>query len=59
MDNKKDKQQDMLYYVAHIVAFVDILGQSRILDTFKETEWWQLDDSTKELLNQSFLKASN
>lgn len=54
MNNTKNEQQDMLYYGAHIVAFVDILGQSRILDTFKDTEWWQLGDSTKELLNQSY-----
>jgi hypothetical protein len=58
MKISKNEQKDMLYYGAHIVAFVDILGQSRVVDSFKDTEWWQMNDLTKDLLNKSYGRVS-
>lgn len=54
MNNSNNEKKDILYYGGHIVAFADILGQSDILDSFKTTEWWQIDESVKVLLQQSY-----
>jgi hypothetical protein len=47
------------YYGGHLVAFIDILGQSRQLDSFKKIEWWKLNDNTKAILKETYGKILN
>ena len=50
MQNKKDE----LYFGGHLVAFLDILGQSANLSGLKKTKWWELDKGTISALQDTY-----
>jgi hypothetical protein len=52
-----DKQDDNLYFNGHLVAFIDMLGQSDKLARLGETRWWELQDSTKAILRETYGKV--
>jgi hypothetical protein len=52
-EKSKNKRHD-LYFGGHLVAFVDILGQSDRLDKMKETKWWELQEQTRIALHETY-----
>jgi hypothetical protein len=49
----KNKNTD-IYYGGHLVAFIDVLGQSCKLDKLKQIEWWKLTDETQSILRSTY-----
>ena len=43
-----------MYFGGHLVAFVDILGQSERLEKIKETKWWELQEPTRVALCETY-----
>jgi hypothetical protein len=43
-----------LYFGGHLVAFIDILGQSDRLEKLKETRWWELQEPTIFALRETY-----
>ena len=56
MKNSKSDNQSKtdLYYGGHLVAFIDILGQSRNLSRLKKVAWWQLNEETLTVLKKTY-----
>lgn len=50
MENGEDK----LYFGGHLVAFVDILGQSAKLSKLKKIKWWESDQETVPALQDTY-----
>ncbi len=50
MENGEDK----LYFGGHLVAFVDILGQSAKLSKLKKIKWWEFDQETISALQDTY-----
>jgi hypothetical protein len=48
------ESEDKIYYGGHLVAFLDILGQSTNLDDMKKGQWWKVDKDTITSLQNSY-----
>jgi hypothetical protein len=48
------KSEDKLYFGGHLVAFLDILGQSDKLAELKKHEWWNIDENTISSLQNTY-----
>lgn len=49
---KKDSPE--LYFGGHLVAYLDILGQSERLASLKQNNWWELQEPTKNILRETY-----
>lgn len=49
-----NKAEDKLYFGGHLVAFLDILGQSNKLTDLKKHEWWKVDENTITSLQNTY-----
>ncbi len=48
------KESPELYFGGHLVAFLDILGQSERLANLKQNKWWELQEPTKIVLRETY-----
>ncbi len=48
---KKDKK---IYFGGHLVAFLDLLGQSDGLSKLKEISWWDFQEETRKILSETY-----
>ena len=53
-ENKTDNKGHDLYFGGHLVAFIDMLGQSDRLEKIKDTRWWELQEPTKVALRETY-----
>jgi len=49
-----DNRRHELYFGGHLVAFIDILGQSDRLEKIKETKWWEFQEPTIIALRETY-----
>jgi hypothetical protein len=52
-----DTKSNKLYFGGHLVAFMDMLGQSRQLTKLKDMRWWELQEPTKKVLRETYGKV--
>jgi hypothetical protein len=53
-ENKIDNKGHDLYFGGHLVAFIDILGQSDRLEKIKDTRWWEIQEPTRVALRETY-----
>ena len=46
--------EDNLYFGGHLVAVIDILGQSNKLSELKKIKWWELNQETISVLQDTY-----
>lgn len=49
-----NESEDNLYFGGHLVAFLDIMGQSNKLSELKKHEWWNIDENTISSLQNTY-----
>jgi len=50
-------REDKLYFGGHIVAFIDILGQSAKLSKLKKSKWWEFNQETLTALQETYWRV--
>lgn len=48
------KESPELYFGGHLVAFIDMMGQSEKLENLKKDNWWELQEPTKNVLRETY-----
>jgi hypothetical protein len=52
--DNRNQAEDPLYFGGHIVAFIDILGQSSSLANLNKIDWWKFDHKTIKALKETY-----
>lgn len=53
-EDKTNTKAHDLYFGGHLVAFIDVLGQSDKLKEIKEGRWWELQEPTRVALHETY-----